>query len=460
MKFPVRLLIPALAIVLTAGAAALLFSPPAQAQGATPTCLDTTQQTAFDDETDHCVTAIEFVETGPYKVGAEIKVKVSFSAAVGSDTASSSTIQLVVPPSTSTPRSIETANPLSTNRMNSITFTYTVIDTDEEGPVRVATSTLSNDIVGLSDAGDPPLSVLALSPHDAVSGPDQRIDKTAPTISEVAVTSSNLGKTGGTITVTVTFSEDVDVSGSPTVGIMVGEQARTATYSDDSSGMNVVFKYTTDKDDGDSGAVSFPDDAAITGGTITDSAGNEAESRTISDATGSVTVGDHTVAIDSTAPVVKYKAPSSLTVGVRIRTIRPQTTDTDVTYEVTGDVKLPRLLRLDPDTGYITGRPTRETAGPTRLTIRVCDKDVDAAGVADPNCAEVKLTLPTIRESEEETTIDQTPTLPEVPEVDLGDVTVGDAAPSTALQIALAAAGGALLLGGVSLVAVRRRVRR
>ena len=109
--------------------------------------------------------------------------------------------------------------------------------------------------------------------------------------------------------------------------------------------------------------------------------------------------------------------------------------------------QLPKVLRLDETTGVITGRPVRETAAPTTVTIKVCDMS--------GYCAAFEVGFPPVVDP----TIDETtptPTLPEVPALDLPPT--GDAAPSTALQIALAATGGALLLGG-GVMTARRRVK-
>lgn len=460
MKFPVRLLIPALAIVLTAGAAALLFSPPAQAQ--TPDADDCTANNQL------CVTEIAFTSSGPYKEGAAIKVTVTFSGHAVAEDAGTSTIELAMydPTAMSTTTYsagdtathhllLATANPTTApedpEEGTSLEFTYTVrADDPDGGIVTVPLNTLSVT-TGLGTQLLPVDTNLTLNPaHDRLSAHDvanHHIDKTAPTLNSVTVDSSGTLDVGGTITVTVTFDEKVKVEGEPTLKFQIGGQERTATYSSGAGTDKLVFTYPVAKHD--NGDVSLP--AGSFSGTITDLAGNAPANK--EHPAGTVVAGSN-VMTDVTAPTVKYRAPNSLTVGIRIRTIRPTSDDADVTYKIK-DGKLPRGLRFDEDTGYITGRPSRAVGGPTRLTIEVCDK---AAG--EPNCVDVKLTLPAILEDEEETAVDQTPTLPEVPEVDLSSVTVGDAAPSTALQIALAAAGGALLLGGVSLVAVRRRARR
>ena len=154
---------------------------------------------------------------------------------------------------------------------------------------------------------------------------------------------------------------------------------------------------------------------------------------------------------DVTAPSVTYKPPRSLTLGVRIRTIVPRTSDTDIaSYRLKEGSKLPPRLRLDETTGKITGRPTRPMPRPTTVTIVVCDKQ------PTPNCSEVTLRLPAIMEDEEPL---PEPTLPPVAEPDLSGISVGGDAPSGGTLLALATAGGALLLIGVTAVTARRRAK-
>ena len=482
MKLSLRLLVPTLAIVLVAGAAALLFSPSIQAQ-------EEDEPTCPEDEV--CVMSVMFSSTGPYMVGDTIELTFTFThkiVAQDTEDPGMSTIEVdMLDPNhpsltdddddnegeATKPRTFSADSP--TKPMNELVFSYTVkgddpdtVDVDDadphEGVVSLAENALLSGIfsdirtyydpVDDSDNSLPPLPGRV---HDAVPGTDHVIDTAAPTLDGVTVESSGLGKTGGTITVKVAFSEDVTVdtaTGTPSLILKVGDKDRTATYSDsESSGKNVVFIYKTVK--GDDGEVSLPTDGAISlnEGAISDLAGNPTtESLAFPE---KVTVGEHTVVTDDAAPSVTYKPPSSLTVGIRIRAIMPKTDDDDISsYEITAG-RLPRTLRFDAKTGYITGRPTRAVAGPTRLTIKVCDDELA------PNCDEnVTLTLPAILEDEDEEDVAAAvATLPAVPPVDLSDVSVGDAVPSSALQLALAATGGALLLGGIGVMTARRRAR-
>ena len=148
-------------------------------------------------------------------------------------------------------------------------------------------------------------------------------------------------------------------------------------------------------------------------------------------------------------PTVSWKVPQALSLNVMIRPIRPITDDNDIaSYEIVKG-RLPRNLRLDA-TGIITGRPVRETVASTTVTIEVCD--------TSGNCDSFEVRFPPVRDRSVEEDV-PTPTLPAVPPLDLSGVTVGDTAPSSGLQIALAATGGALLLGGIGVMTARRRIR-
>ena len=458
MKLSLRLLVPTLAVVLAAGAAALLFTPSIQAQ--TPENCDTA--------TTICVTDVEFTSTGPYMVGDTIAVTFTFTDGIVDDdltdtsTTTTATFSMFDPsndgsdptndPATTTLNFIAS---LPQESSTQLVFTYTVVEGDPHGGVVTVAESAVTAVV-LTDLEDAGATTRFIdNDHDRLSAydvPGHLIDKVAPTITDVAITRGSTQGTGGTVSAKVTFDEAVNAQSSSMLAFMIGDAGRSASYSSGSGTTMLTFTYSIVK--GDNGAPSIPASStstpSISGGSVTDLAGNPA---VLSHAAASASE-DHGVATDVVAPSVSYKAPNSLTVGIRIRTIKPRTDDTDIArYEIT-DGRLPRTLRFNTETGEITGRPTRSTSGPTRLTITVYDTETP------PNETEVQLTLPAIDEDEEETVVDQTPTLPEVPEVDLSTVTVGDAAPSTGLQIALAATGAALLLGGIGMVAVRRqRVR-
>ncbi len=284
-----------------------------------------------------------------------------------------------------------------------------------------------------------------------------------PMLDGVTVPSSGTPGAGDIVTVIVTFDKLVKVvsgNGKPSLAIAVGDETRTASYvgTPGTASKWLPFAYTVAR--GDNGPVTVPDgEIALNGGTITDlSELNPPLSLAFTDASVPADLNAVTVPFDTTKPSVRYKPPSSLTVGQRIRTIVPITDDTDiVSYKLKEGSFLPRTLRLDPETGYITGRPTRAIGRATTVTIIVCDNEVDASGNnPNPNCAEVTLKLPAIIDEEADAPPPE-PQLPEVPPLDLSSITVGDAAPTPTLLLALAGAGAALLLTGIGTAAVRQR---
>ncbi len=288
-----------------------------------------------------------------------------------------------------------------------------------------------------------------------------RLRGTAPTLGTVVVFPAETLGPGGTITVYVNFDKRVKVTGTPSLSIAIGGVARPAEYdgiSTSPTGFHSGIRFTYDVKRGDNGAVTVPD-GAITGGTVTDVPGhNEAVSLAFTGASVPESLNAVTVPLDTTKPSVRYKPPTSLTVGQRIRTIVPITDDTDIaSYALEEGSFLPRSLRLDPKTGYITGRPTRAVGRSTVVTIIVCDGELDALGNnPNPNCAEVTLKLPAIIDEEADAPPPE-PQLPEVPPLDLSTITVGDASPTPTLLLALASAGAALLLAGIGVAAVRQR---
>ena len=140
-----------------------------------------------------------------------------------------------------------------------------------------------------------------------VTGPDgaNSRDTTAPTISSVAMTSDPdendadlgayiVGRSGGSIVqstnwasgvyrigddvqVTVTFSENVTVTGSPQLELAIGSNSRTAGY-ESTDGSAVVFSYTVAVGDSDSDGIAVAaHKLTLNGGSVKDAANNDAD---------------------------------------------------------------------------------------------------------------------------------------------------------------------------------------
>ena len=102
----------------------------------------------------------------------------------------------------------------------------------------------------------------------------------APTISSIAITSdageSSTYAIGDSIEVTVTFSEDITITGTPQLELDIGGTAKTASY-DSVDGSAAVFIYVVQEGDSDEDGIGIgADKLTLNGGTIQDGNGNAA----------------------------------------------------------------------------------------------------------------------------------------------------------------------------------------
>ena len=111
------------------------------------------------------------------------------------------------------------------------------------------------------------IGIVGLFWFDGTSSTFAQTEITAPTISSVAVTSDTgdgevhldddgVYGIGDDIEVTVTFSEDVTVTGSPQLELDIGGSARSAAYKS-TSGSKVVFSYTVATGDTDTDGIAI-----------------------------------------------------------------------------------------------------------------------------------------------------------------------------------------------------------
>ena len=107
-------------------------------------------------------------------------------------------------------------------------------------------------------------------------------DTTSPEVNSLAIT-SNPGSdqtyaAGDEIEVTVTFSETVEVEGTPQLRLRVGSRTRTASHLRGTDTVALVFAYEGDEGDEDTDGVSIEANRlSLNGGTIEDAADNPAD---------------------------------------------------------------------------------------------------------------------------------------------------------------------------------------
>jgi len=129
------------------------------------------------------------------------------------------------------------------------------------------------------------------------------VDTTPPTISTVSSTSNGSFKAGDVIGVRVTFSETVTVTGTPQITLETGATDRVVNYSSGSGSTVLVFNYTVQAGDTSSDLDYVATNSlALNGGTIKDTAGNDATLTLASPGALGSLGNSRAIVIDTTAP--------------------------------------------------------------------------------------------------------------------------------------------------------------
>ena len=197
----------------------------------------------------------------------------------------------------------KTADYISGSETAALVFEYMVADgdTDADG-ISTAANALSLNGGAIKDAA----GNIATLTHTALSvQASHKVDGVAPTIATtngIAITSkptsNNTYKTGDTIQATVTFSENVNVMGTPRLLLQIGDNTTTVSYLSGNGTKGLVFTYTVVNNNVDTDGISIAADVlSLNGGTIKDAAGNAA-------------ILTHTAVSDDSAHKVDAIAPS------------------------------------------------------------------------------------------------------------------------------------------------------
>ena len=305
-----------------------------------------------------------------YKTGDTVQATVTFSESVSV----TGTPQLTLTIGSASKEANYTTTGSTTT---ALVFAYTVASGDEDTDgISIAANSLATNN-GTIKATDN--QVNANLTHGSLSTQrSHRVDATPPTVSSVAITSTaKTYKADDIITARVTFSENLIVTGMPTLTLTIGSENRTADYNASRSGSSeLVFEYTVVAGDNNMDGISIEADAlSRNGGTITDAAGNTATlTHAALDAqtrhkvnTTNPTVSR--VAITSTAKT--YKATDTITTTVTF----------SEKVKVTGTPRLFLTIGTAKREASYTGG-TGTTALNFQYTVATGDNDTDGISIA------------------------------------------------------------------------------
>ena len=259
------------------------------------------QKNIVIDTTPPTVTSISSSNAdGAYRAGQTIHVDVTFSKPV-TLAGGTPTLDLNTTPSRS-------ATYASGSGGTTYTFDYTILAGDTSARLDAAAATalhLNGATIRDAAANDAVTSVATGTGTSGALANAKNIvvDTTAPVVTTVTSTPATASyKAGQTVSITVSFSEAVNVTGNPTLALNTGQ---VATYASGSGGVNLTFDYIVQPGDNASPlAYNGSGSLTLAGGTIRDAAANDSSLTLSAPGTAGSLDANTAITIDTTAPTV------------------------------------------------------------------------------------------------------------------------------------------------------------
>ena len=324
--------------------------------GASTGALAANSSIAIDAVAPTVTNIVSTTANGTYGAGAVITIDITFSKAV--DVTGMPTLAL---------NDGGTASYSSGNGTSTLVFTYTVASGQSTPKLDSSSSSALSGTITDTVANDPNAAVLTV-PTGASTGAlaansSIAIDAIAPTVTNIVSTTANgTYGAGAVITIDITFSKAVDVTGAPTLALNDGG---TASYSSGNGTSTLVFTYTVAS--GQSTPKLDSSSSSALSGTITDTVANDPNAAVLTVPTGASTgqlAANSSIAIDAVAPtvtnIVSTTANGTYGAGAVI-TI-------DITFSKAVDVTgVPTLALNDGGTAsYVSGTERRRWCSRTR----------------------------------------------------------------------------------------------
>ncbi|MEY4592166.1 MAG: hypothetical protein RIR18_1061, partial [Pseudomonadota bacterium] len=181
---------------------------------------------------------------------------------------------------------------------------------------------------------------------------DIKVDKVAPTVSSVSITSADgiqgsKLNAGDVVHIAVKMSEITAVTGNPQLALTIGKTKVLANYATGSGTDSLVFNYTIQPGQNDTNGIAIPKDClSLNGGTLADSAGNAAT-------TGNALVADNKNYLVDTSldpSVVVFDLVNGVSSAHSNRTFKA-----DVSYTI--------YLRVNSTSDVLNTTPTNQAKG-------------------------------------------------------------------------------------------------
>ncbi|WP_248928560.1 S-layer homology domain-containing protein [Paenibacillus hamazuiensis] len=217
------------------------------------------------------VTGVVVPSSGTYKTGDTMGFTVSFSETVIVNTAGGTPYLPLTIGSTAV-----NAPYVSGSGSNALTFRYTVQsgDNDADGIAVGADLSTNGGVLRDGVGNNASLTLNGVGSTAAVL-----VDAAAPEVGSVSVPANGTYKAGDNLDFTVNFGENVTVDttgGTPQLPLTIGSTGVNAPYVSGSGTSALLFRYTVQSGDLDADGISVGAALGVNGGTLRDSAGNNA----------------------------------------------------------------------------------------------------------------------------------------------------------------------------------------
>ncbi len=235
---------------------------------------------------------------GHYSVGEAITIRVVFSEIV--DVTGVPVIAL---------NSGGQATYASGSGSTTLDFSYTVgaghtssdLDIDSSAALTVAGASIADGV------GNTAVLTLPTAGGTSLGGSKQIvIDTSPPEVSSVTSSFANgYAAVGAVVPIQVNFTENVTVSGTPQISLLITGAARAVNYTSGSGTTTLVFNYTVQAGD-TSADLDFASSAALSenGGSLVDAAGNEADLGLVNPGEATSLGANKAIVIDGNVPTI------------------------------------------------------------------------------------------------------------------------------------------------------------
>ncbi|MDD3484864.1 DUF4347 domain-containing protein, partial [Azovibrio restrictus] len=251
------------------------------------------------------VSSVSVPTNGTYKIGDSLNFTVNFGENVTVNTGGGTPY---LPITLDTGGTVQ-ASYVSGSSTSALVFSYTVTSGTLDSNGIAVGAAITNNGGTLRDAAgnDATLTLNSVGSTAAVL-----VDGTAPTVTSVtSSTGDGNYKAGDTLSIQISFSENVSVTGTPQLTLETGTTDRVINYSSGSGSSTLSFTYTVQAGD-TSADLDYLSTAALAlnGGTIKDGAGNNATLTLPSPGASGSLGANRAIVIDTTAPTTTIATAS------------------------------------------------------------------------------------------------------------------------------------------------------